>query len=210
VRGGGELGEGWHRQGRGRQKRNSFEDFIACAEYLVERGHTTPDRLAVMGESAGGLLVAAAINQRPDLFGAAVVDGPFVDVVNTLMDDTLPFTISEWKEWGDPHDPVDLAYLRSYSPYENIKAQDYPPALALCSLCDPRVPYWEAMKWAERIRAVATNAPQILVKVRMDGGHQGVSDRFEQVDEWAFIYAFVIRQILRGAGEPVDRSSCAA
>ena len=152
VRGGGELGQSWHEQGKGRFKHKSFDDFIACAEHLICAGYTSADRLAIMGESAGGLLAAAAINERPDLFRTVVVDGPFVDVVNTLLDPALPFTVSEWREWGNPLDTADLAYLRSYSPYENIRSQRYPSVLAFCSFDDPRVPYWEAMKWAARIR----------------------------------------------------------
>jgi oligopeptidase B len=192
VRGGGELGREWHEQGKGRLKHNSFGDFIACAEHLVQHGYTSPVRLAVMGESAGGLLAAAVINERPDLFAAVVVDGPFVDVVNTLLDPTLPFTISEWKEWGNPAEPADRSYLSSYSPYENVKQHDYPPILMLCSFSDPRVPYWEGIKWARRIRAASTSDREVLINVRFDGGHQGVSDRFAQVDEWALIYAFIV------------------
>ena len=144
------------------------------------------------------------INERPDLFAAVVVDGPFVDVVNTLSDRTLPFTISEWKEWGNPADPADHAYLSTYSPYENVKAQDYPPILVLCSFSDPRVPYWEGVKWAARIRELGTNEPEVSVKVRWDGGHQGVSDRFEEVDEWALIYAFLIH---RSSGPTEDAAN---
>ncbi|MCP3417938.1 S9 family peptidase [Bradyrhizobium brasilense] len=195
VRGGGELGKEWHEQGRGRLKHNSFGDFIACAEYLVREGYTSPRRLAIMGESAGGLLVAAVLNARPDLFAAAVVDGPFVDVVNSLSDETLPLTVSEWKEWGSPHLEADCAYLRSYSPCENVRLQDYPSILILCSFTDPRVPYWEGLKWAARIREMSTNEPDVLVKIRLDGGHQGVSDRFEEVREWALIYAFIIDRL---------------
>jgi oligopeptidase B len=197
VRGGGELGPNWHEQGKGHLKHNSFHDFIACAEHLVREGYTSPARLAIMGESAGGLLAAAVINERPELFAAVVVDGPFVDVVNTLADETLPFTISEWKEWGKPSEPVDYAYLSSYSPYENVRKQGYPAILIFCSFNDPRVPYWEAPKWAARIREMGTNEPDVLVKVRFDGGHQGVSDRFEEVDEWALIYAFIIDRLSR-------------
>jgi oligopeptidase B len=198
VRGGGELGKGWHEQGKGRLKHNSFGDFIACAEYLVSEGYTSPGRLAIMGESAGGLLAAAAINERPELFAAVVVDGPFVDVLNSLADETLPLTVSEWKEWGNPSEPADYAYLRSYSPYDNVKNQDYPSILILCSFTDPRVPYWEGLKWAARLREMSTNKPDVLVKVRLDGGHQGVSDRFEEVREWALIYAFIIDRLSKG------------
>jgi oligopeptidase B len=195
VRGGGELGRGWHEQGKGRLKHNSFGDFVACAEYLVREGYTSPGRLAIMGESAGGLLAAAVINQRPDLFAAVVVDGPFVDVINSLSDETLPLTVSEWREWGNPTEPADHSYLKSYSPYENVRKQDYPSTLILCSFTDPRVPYWEGLKWAARLREMSTNEPDVLVKIRLDGGHQGVSDRFEEVREWALIYAFIIDRL---------------
>jgi oligopeptidase B len=203
VRGGGELGKSWHEQGKGCLKHNSFGDFIACAEYLVREGYTSPGRLAIMGESAGGLLAAAVVNERPELFAAVVVDGPFVDVVNSLADETLPMTVSEWKEWGNPSEPADYAYLRSYSPYENVKRQDYPSILILCSFTDPRVPYWEGLKWAARLREMSTNIPDVLVKVRLDGGHQGVSDRFEEVREWALIYAFIIDRLSARATKPL-------
>ena len=201
VRGGGELGQDWHTHGKGRLKYNSFKDFVACAEYLVREGYANPRRLGAMGESAGGLLIAAAINQRPNLFAAAVLDNPFVDVINTLGDETLPFTVSEWKEWGNPADPDDHAYLRSYSPYENVRKQEYPAILALCSFNDPRVPYWETLNWAARIREMSATEPEVLVKIRLEGGHQGVSDRFEEVDEWALIYAFLIDRLL-ATGKP--------
>jgi len=207
VRGGGELGRKWHEQGKGRLKHNSFRDFIACAEHLVQHGYTSPTRLAVMGESAGGLLAAAVINERPDLFAAVVVDGPFADVVNTLLDPALPFTISEWKEWGNPAEPADRSYLRSYSPYENVRRQDYPPILVLCSFSDPRVPYWEGIKWARRIRALSTSHRKVLINVRLDGGHEGVSDRFAQVHEWAFIYAFIVDCLAQTSG-PGERGQC--
>jgi oligopeptidase B len=210
VRGGGELGQEWHAQGKAKLKHTSFSDFIACAEYLIRENYTSAERLAIMGESAGGLLAAAAINERPELFAAVVVDGPFVDVVNTLADETLPFTISEWKEWGNPSDPADYACLRSYSPYENVRKQEYPAILVLCSFSDPRVPYWEGIKWAARIRTMATNQPEVLIKVRLEGGHQGVSDRFAEVDEWALIYAFIIRRVSKRISDSVDRRSCLA
>jgi oligopeptidase B len=128
--------------------------------------------------------------------------------VNTLLDPTLPFTVSEWKEWGNPLDAADLAYLRSYSPYENVKAQRYPSILVLCSFDDPRVPYWEGMKWAARIRAASTNQAEILVKIRLAGGHQGLSDRFAEVDEWALIYAFIIQSL--PPARSADAETCAA
>jgi oligopeptidase B len=197
VRGGGELGQDWHTHGKGRLKHNSFNDFVACAEYLVREGYTSPERLGTMGESAGGLLVAAAINKRPNLFAAAVLDNPFVDVVDTLGDETLPFTISEWKEWGNPSDPDDYAYLRSYSPCDNVRDWKYPSLLILCSFNDPRVPYWEALKWAALIRDVARTETEVLLKIRVNGGHQGVTDRFEEVNEWALIYAFLLERLLK-------------
>ncbi|WP_442756444.1 S9 family peptidase [Methylocystis sp. JAN1] len=200
VRGGGELGRDWHEQGQGRLKQNSIGDFIACAEYLIREGFVHPGRLGVMGESAGGLLAAAAINQRPELFSAVVTDGPFVDVINTLADETLPFTISEWKEWGNPSMAKDRAWLQSYSPYENVRRQAYPSLLVFCSLNDPRVPYWEGLKWAERIREMSSEPADILVKVRLDGGHQGMSDRFAEVEEWASIYAFLIERLTASVG----------
>lgn len=202
VRGGGELGKDWHRQGRAHRKPNSIADFIACAEHLVRWGYADAARLAVMGESAGGLLAAAAVNERPDLFAAMVVDGPFVDVVNTLLDPCLPLTVSDWKEWGNPAESSDLASLRAFSPYDNVKTQRYPSILALCSVNDPRVPYWESLKWIARVRAAATNNPEILLRVRLNGGHQGVTGCDEELDEWAFIYAFLIRHT---SGDPVDR-----
>jgi oligopeptidase B len=208
VRGGGELGRAWHEQGKGRLKYNSFGDFIACAEHLVTHGYTSAAQLAAMGESAGGLLAAAVINERPELFGAVVVDGPFVDVVNTLLDPTLPFTISEWREWGNPAEPADRSYLHSYSPCENVKQQDYPPILMLCSFSDPRVPYWEGIKWARRIRAMSTSHREVLINVRFEGGHQGVSDRFAQVHEWALIHAFIVGCVAE-TNNPEERGQCA-
>lgn len=195
VRGGGELGQAWHEQGKKSVKQNSFDDFIACAEHLVRERYTRPDRLASMGESAGGLLVAAALNQRPGLFAAAVVDCPFVDVVNTLSDESLPFTVSEWNEWGNPLDPDDYRVMSAYSPFENVARQAYPPMLVMGSFNDPRVPYWEGPKWVARIRAKSTNHADVLVKVRMEAGHQGVSDRFEEVDEWALVYAYLVDRV---------------
>ena len=146
-----------------------------------------------MGESAGGLLVAAAMNQRPELFAAVVVDGPFVDVVNTLPDETLPFTVSEWKEWGDPLEPVDLAVLRSYSPYENIRRQLSPNSRLVFDSTIHGSPTGRPRN-GPHVSGRRTSKPKVLVKVRLDGGHQGVSDRFEEVQEWAMIYAFIIRQ----------------
>jgi oligopeptidase B len=208
VRGGGELGRKWHEQGKGRLKHNSFGDFIACAEHLVKHGYTSPARLAAMGESAGGLLAAAVINERPELFGAVVVDGPFVDVVDTLLDPALPFTISEWREWGNPAEPADRSYLHSYSPCENVKQHDYPPILMLCSFSDPRVPYWEGIKWARRIRAMSTGHREVLINVRFEAGHQGVSDRFAQVDEWALIHAFIVGCVVE-TSNPGEQGQCA-
>jgi oligopeptidase B len=199
VRGGGELGPQWHEKGRRHHKQNSISDFVACAEYLISRKYTRPQRLALMGESAGGLLVAGAVNQKPELFGALVTDSPFVDVINTLADPSLPLTATDWGEWGDPAKEEDYRYLKKYSPYENVRPAAYPPLLILCSLNDPRVPYWEALKWAARIRELNSGEHEILVKIRSQGGHQGVTDRFDELKEWAFIYSFLIDRLAGGS-----------
>jgi len=195
VRGGGEMGRPWYEAGRLRHKPNTFSDFIACAEMLVERGMTEPRRLAIRGASAGGLLVGAVLNARPDLFGAAVADVPFVDVLTTMFDATLPLTVLEYDEWGDPNDHEGYEVIVSYSPYDNVRAQAYPPMLVLAGLSDPRVGYWEPAKWVAKLRATATGSAPLLLHTNMEAGHGGASDRYEALWESARWYAFVLDQL---------------
>jgi oligopeptidase B len=192
VRGGEELGRRWYESGKLSAKRNSFTDFIAAAEHLVAAGYTRTDRLAINGGSAGGLLMGAVTNLRPDLFRAVVAEVPFLDVVNTMLDPTLPLTVIEYEEWGDPNDPDTYAYIKSYSPYDNIEAKDYPHMLVTGGLNDPRVAYWEPAKWTARLRARKTDSNRLLLKTHMGAGHCGASGRYDAMREIAFKYAFVL------------------
>jgi oligopeptidase B len=192
VRGGEELGRPWYDAGRLLNKRNSFTDFIAAAEHLVQAGYTTPEGLAISGGSAGGLLVAAVVNLRPELFRAVLAEVPFVDVVNTMLDATLPLTVIEYDEWGNPNDPEAYAYIRSYSPYDNIQARGYPHMLVTAGLNDPRVAFWEPAKYTAKLRANRTNANRLLLRTNMGAGHGGASGRYDFLREVAFKYAFVL------------------
>ena len=192
VRGGGELGKRWHDEGRMLNKRNSFTDFIACAEHLIDRGYTTPSQLVIEGGSAGGLLVAAVTNMRPDLFRAVIADVPFVDVINTMLDDSLPLTTGEYEEWGNPADSTYFDYMMSYSPYDNVTAADYPAMLVETSLNDSQVMYWEPAKYVARLRTVKTGFNPLLLRVNMDAGHGGSSGRYDFLKEIAFSYAFIL------------------
>ena len=192
VRGGGELGKRWHDEGRMLSKRNSFTDFIACAGHLIDAGYTAPSQLVIEGGSAGGLLVAAVTNMRPDLFRAVIADVPFVDVVNTMLDDSLPLTTGEYEEWGNPADSSYFDYMSSYSPYDNVAAADYPAMLVETSLNDSQVMYWEPAKYVARLRAVKTDLNPLLLKVNMEAGHGGSSGRYDFLKEIAFSYAFVL------------------
>jgi oligopeptidase B len=193
VRGGGDLGKTWHEDGRLLKKKNTFTDFIACAECLIARGYTTPNRLAIEGRSAGGLLIGAVMNLRPDLFAAAIAGVPFVDALNTMLDPSLPLTIGEYEEWGNPSDKVYYDYIESYAPYENVKAQQYPAVLITAGLNDPRVSYWEPAKWAARLRKLKTDSNLLLLKTNMGSGHFGASGRYEYLKEKAFHYAFLLK-----------------
>ncbi len=195
IRGGGELGEEWREQGRMMLKRNTFTDFIACAEHLVAQKYTSSDRLVIQGGSAGGLLMGAVTNMRPDLFKAVVAQVPFVDVVNTMLDPTLPLTTSEYLEWGNPNEKKAYEYLKSYSPYDNIKAQAYPAMLIKVSLNDSQVPYWEGAKFAAKLRATKTDNHLLLLKTNMGAGHGGSSGRYDALKELAFDYAFILTQM---------------
>jgi oligopeptidase B len=191
VRGGGERGRRWYENGKFEHKPNTFTDFIACAEHLVAEGWTAPDRLVARGRSAGGLLMGAAVNMRPDLFAAVVAEVPFVDVVTTILDESLPLTAIEWDEWGDPRTPDFYELLKSYSPYDNVAAKDYPPMLVTAGLNDPRVAYWEPAKWVAKLRATKTDENRLLLKTQM-AGHAGPSARYERWREEAFVLAFIL------------------
>ncbi len=196
VRGGGELGRHWYEAGKLAHKTNTFTDFIACAEHLVRAGYTSPARLAARGGSAGGLLMGAVANLRPDLFRAIVAEVPFVDALTTMLDETLPLTVTEWEEWGDPvHDPAIYALMRSYSPVDNVRAQDYPAILATAGLNDPRVQYWEPAKWVARLRHLSTGPRPILLKTEMGAGHGGPSGRYDAWRDEAFVLSFVLDQL---------------
>jgi oligopeptidase B len=198
IRGGGELGRSWYEQGKKLAKMNTFTDFIACADYLVEHGYTSRDRLAARGGSAGGLLMGAVANLAPEKFGAIHAAVPFVDALNTILKPELPLTVTEWEEWGDPlHDPQVYEYMKSYAPYENVRPVDYPAILATTSLNDTRVFYVEPAKWVAALRHALNNSSerQLLLKTEMVAGHGGVSGRYKSWRELAFEYAWIIGQI---------------
>ena len=192
VRGGGELGRHWYEAGKLANKMNSFDDLNACAEHLVAQGYTSTDRLAARGGSAGGLLVGAAMNRRPDLYRAVVAEVPFVDVVNTMLDEGLPLTVTEWEEWGNPRVPDHYDWLRAYAPYENIRACAYPRVLVTAGLNDPRVQYWEPAKWVAALREQTTGREPILLKTEMGAGHGGPSGRYDAWRDEALILAFLL------------------
>jgi oligopeptidase B len=192
VRGGEEMGRAWYDGGKLLNKPNTFGDFIAAAEHLIAEGYTSADRLTISGGSAGGLLMGAVANRRPDLFRAVLAEVPFVDVVNTMLDATLPLTVIEYDEWGNPDDPAYYACIRSYSPYDNVRPQPYPHMLITAGLNDPRVAYWEPAKFTARLRAVKTDGNRLLLKTNMGAGHGGASGRWDFLREVAFKYAFVL------------------
>ncbi len=195
IRGGGALGEAWHEDGRMLHKRNTFTDFIDVASFLVDQRYTSPERLAMQGGSAGGLLVGAVLNMRPDLFRAAVAQVPFVDVINTMLDESIPLTVGEFEEWGNPKNQEYFDYMLSYSPYDNVEAKDYPRLLITAGLNDPRVQYWEPAKWTAKLRATKTDDNLLLLKTNMGAGHGGASGRYDAYRELAFVYAFLIDSI---------------
>jgi len=196
VRGGTERGWRWYREGKLAAKQNTFSDFIAATEHLVTRKFAAPDKVVAQGGSAGGLLIGALANQRPDLYGALIAEVPFVDVLNTMLDDTLPLTPPEWAEWGNPiADPAAFATIRAYSPYDNVRAQDYPAILVLAGLTDPRVTYWEPAKWVARLRNRKTDRNLVVLRVNLDAGHAGAPGRFDRLKEIALGYAFAIAAV---------------
>ncbi|HWE26881.1 MAG TPA: S9 family peptidase, partial [Polyangia bacterium] len=196
VRGGGDLGKAWHDEGRMLHKRNSFTDFIAASELLIAQKYVARDRLVITGGSAGGLLIGAVLNMRPELFRAAIVDVPFVDVINTMLDETLPMTVGEFEEWGNPKDLQFYRYMLGYSPYDNVRAQAYPAMLVRSALNDSQVMYWEPAKWVARLRATKTDTNPLLFKISLDpAGHSGASGRYDRLRETAFDDAFLLRQV---------------
>ncbi|MDQ2855271.1 MAG: S9 family peptidase [Acidobacteriota bacterium] len=195
IRGGGELGEEWREQGRMMKKVNTFTDFIACAEHLVKEKYTSKNKLVIQGGSAGGLLVGAVSNMRPDLFKAVVAQVPFVDVINTMLDASLPLTTSEFIEWGNPAEKPAYDYMKTYSPYDNIRKANYPTMLVKVSYNDSQVPYWEGAKFVAKLRAMKTDSNPLLLKVNFGAGHGGSSGRYDALKETAFDYSFMLWQM---------------
>lgn len=192
VRGGEELGRQWYENGKLLEKKNTFTDFIDCAEYLIAEKYAGAGRVYAMGGSAGGLLMGAVANMRPDLFHGIVAHVPWVDVVTTMLDDDIPLTTAEYDEWGDPNEKEYYDYMLSYSPYDNVVAQDYPNLLVTTGLHDSQVQYWEAAKWVAKLRALKTDGNRLLLKTHMDAGHSGGSGRYRRYRETAFDYAFLL------------------
>ena len=198
IRGGGDLGDTWHDAGKMRLKQNTFTDFIAVVEALVEQGYGAPDRVAIEGGSAGGLLMGAVVNLRPELFRAVLSHVPFVDVMNTMLDASLPLTVGEYEEWGNPNEPDDFAYMLSYSPYENLDrltVEVVPAMLVKTSLNDSQVMYWEPAKYVAKLRTLKRNDTPLLLHINMEAGHGGASGRYDYLKEIAFDYAFLLTQL---------------
>jgi oligopeptidase B len=208
IRGGGDLGKPWHDAGKMLLKRNTFTDFIAAVEHLTAAKYGDPGRVAIEGGSAGGLLTGAVVNMRPDLFRAVVSHVPFVDVMNTMLDATLPLTVPEYEEWGNPDDPDYFSYMLSYSPYDNLKAASYPATLVKTSLHDSQVMYWEPAKYVAKLRTLKTDNNFLLLVTNMQAGHGGSSGRYDYLKEIAFDYAFLLRELTANGGRPRSKSKC--
>ena len=207
VRGGKDRGHRWYRDGKREKKENTFKDFVAVAHHLCSERFTSPGRIIAHGGSAGGMLMGVAANLAPDLFNGIIAEVPFVDVLNTMLDDTLPLTPPEWQEWGNPIESKAVYELiASYSPYENVARRAYPHILAIGGLTDPRVTYWEPAKWVARLREHKTNDTLLLLKTHMEAGHAGAPGRFDRLEEVAFVYAFGFK-IAGLAADSVDRPS---
>ena len=196
IRGGKDKGFAWYENGKMANKANTFRDFIAAADHLVAKGYTSHDRIVAEGGSAGGMLMGAVANMAPEKFAGLIAAVPFVDVLNTMLDDTLPLTPPEWPEWGNPIESIEeYGWIAAYSPYDNVAAKPYPPILALAGLTDPRVTYWEPAKWAAKLRAHSTSGNPVLLKTNMAAGHGGKSGRFQRLEEVAFEYAYALKVV---------------
>jgi len=192
IRGGSEMGRAWYEAGKLFKKINTFTDFISCGEYLVRHGYTVPEKLFAQGGSAGGLLMGAVVNLRPDLFRGVIAAVPFVDVVTTMLDPSIPLTTSEYDEWGNPNDPAYYEYMMSYSPYDNVRPKAYPALLVTTGLHDSQVQYWEPAKWVARLRVTKTDGNPLILKTNLEAGHGGASGRFRRLKDTAFQYAFIL------------------
>jgi oligopeptidase B len=196
VRGGGELGRRWYEDGKLLRKCNTFTDFIACANRLIDLGYTGPDKLVIRGGSAGGLLMGAVTNMSTELWTGVVAEVPFVDCLTTVLDETLPLTITEWDEWGNPRDdPQVYWYMKSYSPYDNVESKDYPAMYVTAGLNDPRVGFWEPAKWVARLRAERTDQRLLVLKTEMDAGHGGPSGRYVAWKDEAQVQSFILSAV---------------
>jgi oligopeptidase B len=199
LRGGQEMGRRWYDAGKMLRKENTFNDYIDVADYLVGERYTSPSRLVAHGASAGGLLMGVVATRRPDLFRAVVAGVPFVDVINTMLDASLPLTAQEWEQWGNPLNPEHYPYMKGYSPYDNVAAQEYPALLVTTSFNDSQVMYWEPAKWVAKLRATKRGSNPIYLKTNFSGGHGGSSGRYDRLKESAFKYAFMIHAVKAGA-----------
>lgn len=203
IRGGSDMGRAWYDDGKMLKKKNSFTDFIACAEHLIKEGYTSNQKLAILGGSAGGLLVSACLTMRPDLFRAVIAKVAFVDVVTTMSDPTIPLTALEWDEWGNPQVREHFDYMLSYSPYDSIRAAEYPHMLITTGLNDPRVAYWEPAKFAAKLREMKTDNNLLLLHTNYDAGH-GASGRYDYLKEVAVDYAFLIDRLYDQLNNPLE------
>ncbi len=195
VRGGGAMGRAWYEAGKLEHKENTFTDFVAAAEALIDAGYTAPERLAIEGGSAGGLLVGAAVNLRPELFQVVLAHVPFVDVINTMLDDSIPLTVIEYEEWGNPNEKASFDVMHRYSPYDNVAHAAYPHMLVTAGLNDPRVQYWEPAKWTAKLRETKSNDTVLALKTEMGSGHGGASGRYDKLKDRAFELAFLIKYL---------------
>jgi oligopeptidase B len=197
IRGGGDLGKPWHDQGRMMNKLNTFNDFIDVTEYLIKEKYCDPARIAIEGGSAGGLLMGAVVNMRPDLYKAVISKVPFVDVMNTMLDASLPLTVPEYEEWGNPNEAHAYKYMRAYSPYDNLEAKQYPNMLVKTSFNDSQVMYWEPAKYVAKLRTLKPKSDQnlLLLHTNMAAGHGGASGRYDYLHEIALDYAFLLTQL---------------